>query len=252
MPEVDPLQTLEQTAQAYFSSAPVVEHYRLSVSRIGLWKAEERVLTQMFAPTDRLLDVGTGTGRIALGLSALGYAHILGIDSSRPMVREARLLARVLERPVPFHVADACALPFEDGLYDGVIFGFNGWAQIPGRAARQQAARELTRVTRPGGRLMLTTPNREDPQYRAFWEAEAERWKDGPPDPALREFGDLVEETGHDPLYIHVPLLSDVRADLEAAGWTDIEAHPRAQLAREAEHVDHFAGRCVFWLATRG
>ena len=76
------------------------------------------------------------------------------------MVAAARQLARKMEYAVPFRAADATALAFEDGMFDGAIFGFNGLMQIPSRALRQQALAEMRRVVRPGGRLIFTRRSR--------------------------------------------------------------------------------------------
>src|SRR5690606_17818856 len=129
----------------YFDGKKVVDHYRRATANLGLWASEERVLLKLFSPTSRLLDVGTGTGRVAVGLAELGFVHVLGIDVSREMVKEARRIARVLELPVAFRQGDATQLKFDDDLFDGAIFSFNGLMQIPGRAARRRAFAEIIR-----------------------------------------------------------------------------------------------------------
>ena len=117
--------------KSYFESDPVVEHYAQAVAHLGLWQSEEKILTRVFKRDVSLLELGCGAGRIALGLYELGYKNILATDYSKGMIKRARHLAKLLEYPVPFRVADATNLEFEDNVFDGAIFGFNGLMQIP-------------------------------------------------------------------------------------------------------------------------
>ncbi len=235
----------------YYENADVVAHYRRATANIGLWASEEVVLRRLFLPSDRLLELGTGTGRIAIGLAELGYRNILGIDLSREMVREARRIARVLELPVAFRQGDATRLRFEDDLFDGAIFGFNGLMQIPGRAARRAALAEIRRVVRPGAAFLFTTHDRLLPRFRTFWQEERRRWERGEQKPELLEFGDRWEETVHGTLYIHIPLPDEVREDLVATGWKYEWDRLRSDIAVESPAVREFADECRFWVARK-
>ena len=55
------------------------------------------------------------------------------------MVMRARAIVKLLEYAIPFHVADARKLKFENEVFDGAIFGFNGLMQIPAAADREKA-----------------------------------------------------------------------------------------------------------------
>ncbi|MFO7724755.1 MAG: hypothetical protein R6V45_04320, partial [Oceanipulchritudo sp.] len=63
----------------FYDADRVVDHYRQATANIGLWRSEERVFRSVFGEDDRLLELGTGTGRIALGLEEAGYRHIMGL-----------------------------------------------------------------------------------------------------------------------------------------------------------------------------
>jgi SAM-dependent methyltransferase len=83
----------------------------------------EAALARLDAPPTRILDLGTGTG-IAARVLANRYsnARVVGVDLAPAMVEEARrLLPAELEARVRYDVADAAALPFEDGAFDLVV-----------------------------------------------------------------------------------------------------------------------------------
>lgn len=243
--------TDSEEIRAYFDREDVLEHYARATANLGLWRSEEVVFRRLFQAQDRLLEVGCGTGRIALGLHELGYQHLLGVDLSRSMIKRARLLATLLEYQVSFQVGDATRLIFEDGLFDGAIFGFNGLMQIPARTARQTALREILRVVRPGGYFAFTSHDRDHYTSRSYWTAEAERWRTGAQNPALAEFGDRIVESDIGRHFIHVPSRPEVLEDLASAGWEWIEDAMRSEIANEPQDVREFADECRFWIVRR-
>ncbi len=236
----------------YYVSSQVVDYYERATSSIGLWISEKKIFQRVFAdPKASLLDIGCGCGRIAFGLSHLGYAHVLGIDFSRKMIERARKLARMSDRGVSFQVADATELPFSDDLFDGAIFGFNGLMQIPGRDKRRAALREAFRVIRPGSYFVFTTHEREMNKWKKFWKQERERWRKGKQTKGLCEYGDRYEPTKLGELFIHVPAKHDIVDDLKAIGFK-LEADAlRSRIAVEPELVCEFSDECRFWVARK-
>ena len=98
-------------------------------------------------PGQRVLDVACGTGNAAALMVRAG-ASTVGLDGAERLVEVAR--ERVPE--AEFVVGDAAALPFADAEFDGVVSVFGViFAPIGTTVA------ELLRVTRPGGRIVLTT-----------------------------------------------------------------------------------------------
>jgi ubiquinone/menaquinone biosynthesis C-methylase UbiE len=87
-----------------------------------LLESQEALLMEMLAPLEArtILDVGTGTGRAALGLAAAG-AHVVGLDASAEMLRVARRRATDAGLPPVFGVADAQHLPLASGAVDAAV-----------------------------------------------------------------------------------------------------------------------------------
>jgi SAM-dependent methyltransferase len=96
----------------------------------------------------RLLDLATGPGYVAARAAERG-AEPVGIDFSAEMLELARRLHPELE----FSEGDANALPFDDASFDVVVANF----LMPHLSDLPGAVREAARVTRPGGRVALTT-----------------------------------------------------------------------------------------------
>jgi len=241
----------DSAVKSWFDLESVVGHYTTAAINIGLWQSEEIVLQRVFGPGETILEVGCGTGRISLGLWELGYRGLLGTDFSRDMITKARELGRKLEYSVPFRVADATRLPFEDGIFDGVIFGFNGLMQIPGRPNRRTALAEMNRVVGAGGKAVLTTHDRATGGHQRFWTEEQSRWQGGEQDRRLIEFGDRIVESDHGPVYIHIPSRDEVRDDLESAGWNVVEDAMRSEICAETAAVEAFAVDCRFWVVEK-
>lgn len=239
-------------AQTFFRQAEVVEHYALAVSRVGLWVSEERIFQRVFKPEDSILELGCGAGRISFGLWELDYRRVLATDYCPEMVAEARRINQALEYGVPFQQADATKLPFDDGQFDGAIFGFNGLMQIPGRENRQQAMREVSRVLKPGGWFVFTGHDRNRHGRRRFWKDEAKLWQKGLQHPQVQEFGDLYYEADAGYwMFIHAADSKDVQADLEAAGFRVDATALRSEICVEPPEVRDFSDDTRFWIVQK-
>jgi demethylmenaquinone methyltransferase/2-methoxy-6-polyprenyl-1,4-benzoquinol methylase len=97
-------------------------------------------------PGERVLDVGAGTGVSTEELQRSG-AFAVGADLSVGMLVAGRRAGRT----VPLLAGDAVRLPFPDGTFDAVTISF----ALRNVQDTEGALRELGRVTRPGGRLVV-------------------------------------------------------------------------------------------------
>ncbi|HEX7293472.1 MAG TPA: bifunctional demethylmenaquinone methyltransferase/2-methoxy-6-polyprenyl-1,4-benzoquinol methylase UbiE [Solirubrobacterales bacterium] len=118
---------------------------------------------------DSVLDVCCGTGDLAFELAGrvAPGGKVIGCDFSEPMLDLAREKAtsRGVEG-VRFEWADALSLPYDAGRFDAVTVGFG----VRNFADRDRGLREMTRVLRPGGRLVVlefTEPRR--PPFSTFY-----------------------------------------------------------------------------------
>ena len=98
--------------------------------------------------TERVLDVATGSGNAALAAARRG-SSVVGVDYVPELLERARLRAEADELSIDLVEGDAEGLPFPDGAFDVTVSVFGSmFAPDP-----EQAANELVRVTRPGGRI---------------------------------------------------------------------------------------------------
>jgi ubiquinone/menaquinone biosynthesis C-methylase UbiE len=105
-----------------------------------------------------VLDAATGTGAVAI-LAAKRGARVVGLDLAPVLIETARTRAGEEGVEVTFEVGDAEEMAYEPARFDVVVSSV-GVIFAPDHAA---VARELARVTRPGGRIGLTawTPESE-------------------------------------------------------------------------------------------
>jgi SAM-dependent methyltransferase len=102
------------------------------------------------APGRRLLDVGCGSGQLAL-MAAKDGLDVTGVDIASNLIERARARAQAEGLRARFEEADAEALPFEDARFD-VVVSLIGAMFAP---RPDFVATELLRVCKPGGTIAM-------------------------------------------------------------------------------------------------
>jgi demethylmenaquinone methyltransferase / 2-methoxy-6-polyprenyl-1,4-benzoquinol methylase len=107
------------------------------------------------------LDVGSGTGKVALDLARrMPHGQVIASDFAEPMLRQGKSTvgSSTIGRRVRFVVADALHLPFADASIDCVTSAFT----VRNLTSALEGFREMARVTRAGGRVVCLEITRLD------------------------------------------------------------------------------------------
>ena len=125
-------------------------------------------------PEQRVLDVACGSGTAAL-VAERRYCDVTGLDYVPGLVERANTRALANGQDIDFRVGDAQNMPFPDESFD-VVLSVYGVQFAP---AQKQAARELLRVCKPGGKIGLAGPIPEG--WSGDWFAVHARYAPPPP-----------------------------------------------------------------------
>ncbi len=232
-----------------------IENYTAFTREVGLWESEKYIFQKHLKTSDRILDLGCVTGRTTFSLFDLGYPDILGVDLTPEMITAAEEIKAERNSNIPFQVGNAKSLNFDQGVFDVVIFSFNGLMSIPGSTERFKALQEIHRVLKDGGLFLFTTHDREqDENYFAFWREEKERWEKGEQSLELYEFGDIIATSKNEerPIFIHIPNQKEVQDFLVRGGFSILETFYRNEKFEESKQVKEKSGECRFWVAKKG
>jgi demethylmenaquinone methyltransferase/2-methoxy-6-polyprenyl-1,4-benzoquinol methylase len=200
--------------------AAIAPRYDLinDLQSFGLHRLWKRRLIRLagIRPGELALDVCCGTGDVAFALAAAG-ATVTGFDFSEPMLAVARNRARAAApgaSPV-FQQGDALNLPFADASFDVVTISYG----LRNLADFDRGVRELARVLRPGGRLLVLDFGKPDNALWRWGYFQYLRW-------LVPIFGRLFCGDGDTHGYIleslkKYPAQRGVDAKLAELGWTD-------------------------------
>lgn len=163
------------------------------------------------APGQRILDLAAGTGTSSEALRRAG-ATVYPTDLSLGMLQVGKQRLPHLD----FVAGDALQLPYADGTFDVVTISF-GLRNVEDTAA---ALREMMRVTRPGGRLVVcefSTPTAA-PLRAAYQQG------------VLRALPQVARLSSNPPAYHYLaesilnwPAQRELGALMDAVGWRDVE-----------------------------
>lgn len=156
---------------------------------------------KLLAPqrNEKILDIGCGNARDIRQLVEAGV-EVVGIDISEGMIKAARDELKATGKgsaDVFLTVGDATRIGYADGTFDGVLCS-EVIEHIP---EPERALLEMLRILKPGGRLVLSTPNRRswygferyvvlEGLLRRKWNHPCDRWS------TVEELRKLAERAG--------------------------------------------------------
>jgi SAM-dependent methyltransferase len=111
--------------------------------------AEDLAEALDIVPDERVLDVACGSGNGALAAARRAWGNTVGVDFVPALLERGRERAAAERLEIEFVEADAQDLPFEQASFDVTLSIFGAMFA----ANQERMARELLRVTRPGGRI---------------------------------------------------------------------------------------------------
>jgi ubiquinone/menaquinone biosynthesis C-methylase UbiE len=209
---------------------PMADDERTRAEALGAAKLAE------LEPGAEVLDCPTGFGRHALALAAAGY-RVTGLDRSPSLLAEAERQRGAAEWPRFVH-GDYRELPFEAASFDAALNLFSSLGYL-GRDGDVGVLRELRRVLRPGGTLIIETAHRDrfahfsTPAARRTWdrlpdgslylEERTPNWADG----TIETYRLIVSpdnERVERPYVLHVYSATEWVQMLREAGFADADA----------------------------
>jgi demethylmenaquinone methyltransferase/2-methoxy-6-polyprenyl-1,4-benzoquinol methylase len=201
--------------------ATIAPRYDLinDIQSFGLHRVWKRRLLRLAhaQPGERALDLCCGTGDIALTLASQG-TEVVGLDFSEPMLRVA--LEKLRKRPpkakVEFIRGDAQQIPFPENSFDLLTIGYG----LRNLADLDAGLRDMLRVTKPGGRLLVLEFGKPDNSlWRAIYFSYLKFF--------LPIFGKLFCGNSAAYAYVieslkHYPDQKTVAAKMAALGWQNV------------------------------
>jgi ubiquinone/menaquinone biosynthesis C-methylase UbiE len=124
-----------------------------SITRSSIWPETKSLFDRYLFSGEKILDLGCGNGRYFEYLKDKNINYF-GVDISENLIR----IAKNKYPEANFQVADALNLPFPDNFFDKAI-GVAVFHHIPSKELRFQFLKEVKRVLKPGGILILTVWN---------------------------------------------------------------------------------------------
>jgi len=194
----------------------VAERYDLTndVLALGQTRRWRRLVREALAPWpgERVLDLAAGTGTSTAALAETG-AFVVATDFSLGMLQ----VGRRRQPHLPFVAGDGLHLPFRDAAFDAATISFG----LRNLADRRAGLRELARVVRPGGRLVVCEFSH--PTWAPFRTAYVEY--------LMRALPSIARRTSSNPdAYVYLaesirawPDQRGLAADIAATGWGAVQ-----------------------------
>ena len=203
---------------------------------------ERELLLRHVKPGGRVLDIGCGAGREALGFARAGF-RVVGMDIAPRMVEAARLNAERDGLQIAFRVQGVTELDEPPGSFDGAYWA-GSYHHVPGQALRAETLRRIARALTPDGPLILMVVYRAPRGFlsrsrlvdllRKAGARLSRTWRlSEPGDGYMRHLSEASDP--REACFFHdFSGPAEVRAELEAAGLSAEEVSPGWWICRRA------------------
>lgn len=193
------------------------EHQLSRLSLPGEREAWSRAFGDTLPPgTREVLDLGTGSGNVALLLAADGY-DVTGIDLSSGMLAQARAKVESHPHPPTFLEADAADPPFPHGTMDAIVSRYLLWTLRDAPTA----LRRWHELLRPGGVLVAVDGQWFEPEDDGGAASATARQE---------HFAEAYDEAAVDHLDFARAGVERICTVWEEAGFVDVRADPLPEL----------------------
>ena len=196
----------------------------MTIGLDGRWRSFAVSLIRL-GPGQTGLDVGTGTGDLAIALASQSSpdAHVVGVDFTPEMIDIGRRkIARLgLDGHVALVQGDGELLPFDDNTFDACCSAF----VVRNLADMRQGFSEMLRVVKPGGCVVcLEMSHPYNPVFSAAFHLYFDR--------VIPLLGKLIGKAFDAYSYlpssvVTFPNAPELRRIMEDAGWTDVHYYYR-------------------------
>lgn len=139
---------LTQLTRAYDVESEIIDR------ESALLPEEHVLLERVLTRGGRVLDVGCGAGREAVGFACAGL-EVVGIDLAPAMIARARERARAAGLSIEFAVGEPLTWTAAGGPFDAIYFSPGLYSHIPGRARRVRTLARLRGLLARGGLIVL-------------------------------------------------------------------------------------------------
>ncbi len=198
---------IKQTEHDYDRIADQFSH-----TRAKLWP-ELQQLTALLKPSQRILDIGCGNGRLAEIAVKIKCAYV-GIDFSKKLLNHAKQRYPELQ----FIYGSMLRLPVEDEEFD-VVTAIASLQHIPSEQFRLQALQELAHVAKPDGILFMTNWNLQQDKFLQYRVSPKDGYDaDDFIIPWKNDQGEILAQR-----YYHGFIEAELKTLLPRAGWTIIK-----------------------------
>lgn len=204
----------------YTHNPELARNYDASLAGTSLLELDLAYCEEHFHQPGSLVDLGCGTGRLALRFAAKGF-DCTAVDLSPEML--AVLREKAGGTKIETVEANLVELPLGEDSFDYAACLFSTLGMIRGRENRMKFLRHVHRILKLGGRFVVHAHNRGHHRFRLRWSLEdvVKKLKG-------REAGEypMPQHSGGAPLTLHHFSAGELRRDLREAGFDILDFRP--------------------------